>query len=352
MKENGWDIFHYLITNKGFLDWVKRPNENSNYFWRKWVEEHPELISDLKKSREFVERMQFKKAIMSPKELDEMLGKVLSNEQTSSRPFSTWGKGSPLVIGYWLRIATILLLSLLAGVIIDNMVFKIKSTPSLTKTEWRTVENPKGRKSKITLPDGTLVNLNYESQLKFPKVFTGKYRKVELIGEAFFEVVHQDTMPFIVQTNGIETEVLGTSFNIKSFEVGKETEISLVTGMVKVKHSKGGSPVKNITQLSPGEQLTFDRNSGEMVKGNFNVERITSWKEGVLLFKDAGFEEFIYRLEKWYGVDFQIYGTPSKKWRINGRYQHEKLDDILLGLKFVYDIEYKIHKKNVILKIK
>jgi ferric-dicitrate binding protein FerR (iron transport regulator) len=352
VKENSSDIFHYLITNRGFVDWVKKPNENSNYFWKKWVEEHPELISDVKRSREFVERMQFKKTKLSPSELDEMMGKVLSHEPTASRPISKWGNGIPLVSGFWLRIAAILLLALLAGVMIENMVFEIKVKPSLTDTEWRTVENPKGRKSKITLPDGTLVNLNYESQLKFPKVFKGNSRKVELIGEAFFDVVHLDSMPFIVQANGIETEVLGTSFNIKSFAVGKETEISLVTGKVKVKQTKGGGSVKNITQLSPGEQLTFDRNSGEMVKGTFNVERITSWKEGVILFKDAGFEEFIHQLEKWYGVDFQIYGTPSKKWRINGRYQHEKLDDILMGLRFVYDIEYKFQGKNVILKIK
>lgn len=316
------------------------------------MEEHPEFIFEVKRSREFVERMRFRNAQMSPQQLDEMLGKILSNEQTVSRPHFKWGKGSPLNIGFWLRIAGILLLSLLAGVMIDNILFKIKVAHPLMETEWKTVENPKGRKSKITLPDGTMVNLNYESKIKFPKIFTGNSRNVELVGEAFFEVVHNDTMPFFVKTNGIETEVLGTSFNIKSFAESNETEISLVTGNVKVNPSKGGEQFINITQLAPGEQLTFDRVSGEMVKGTFNVEKITSWKDGVILFKDASFDEFISRLEKWYGVDFQIYGTPSQKWRINGRYQHEKLSDILLGLKFVYDIEFHIQEKNVILKIK
>ena len=334
------------------MDWVKMPNEKTNYFWRKWMEEHPEFILELKRSREFIERMNFRKAQMSPKELDDMFGKILSNEQTVSRPISKWGKVNSMNIGFWLRITGILLLSLLASVIIDNMIFKLKVPPPLTESEWRTVENPKGRKSKITLPDGTLVNLNYESQLNFPELFTGNSRKVELIGEAFFDVAHNDSFPFIVRANGIETQVLGTSFNIKSFADGKETEISLVTGKVDVKHSKGGEQFINITQLSPGEQLTFNRISGEMVKGTFNEEWITSWKDGVLLFKDAGFDEFIFRLEKWYGVNFQIYGTPSGNWRINGRYQHEKLSDILLGLKFVYDIEYKIQERNVILKIK
>src|SRR5690606_20421719 len=209
------------------------------------------------------------------------------------------------------------------------------------QVEWVVLENPKGRKSKVTLPDGTRVNLNYESQLKFPKIFQGANRTVELIGEAFFEVVPNDTMPFIVQTNGIETEVLGTSFNIRSYKGELETGVSLVTGKVKISEISDGS-AKGDRFLVPGEQLNYNRNSGDMVVNTFDLEGVTAWKEGVILFKDAGFNEFIDQLEGWYGVDFQIYGSPSTEWKVNGRYQNEKLDDILVGLSFVYGLEYKI----------
>ena len=199
------------------------------------------------------------------------------------------------------------------------------------------------------MPDGTQVNLNYESQLKFPKVFEGEIRKVELIGEAFFEVVKNDTLPFIVQTGDVETEVLGTSFNIRSYGSGQHAEVSLVTGKVKINYLN--DPInKESTHLSPGEQLSYNRNSGQAIKSTFDLEEVIAWKEGIILFKDAGFEEFIDQLERWYGVDFQIYGTPSKKWKVNGRYENEKLDDILTGLNFVYGLEYKIQGKNVVLK--
>src|SRR5690606_37545513 len=133
---------------------------------------------------------------------------------------------SHFAIGQGLRIAAILLISLIAAAIMEGFVSEIQKKPAPVADEWRTVENPKGRKTKVTLPDGTLVNLNYESRLKFPKAFTGNIREVELIGEAFFEVVSNDTMPFIVRTGNIETEVLGTSFNIRYFEREQETDIS------------------------------------------------------------------------------------------------------------------------------
>lgn len=352
MKEDGSDIFHHLITDKGFLEWVKKPNDHNNYFWRKWMEEHPENISDVKKAREFIERLHFRKKQLSPNELDDLLGKVIANEVPVYRPVAR--KPNPGLWPFfeqWFRVAAILLISVMAAFFLNGILKEVQEEPAGVQVEWVTLENPKGRKSKVTLPDGTKVNLNYESRIKFPEAFTGDRRKVELMGEAFFEVVPNDTTPFIVQTNAIETEVLGTSFNIKSFEGEKETEVSLVTGKVKVTHPQGGAEIKKITHLSPGDRLTYNRHSGEGVKGTFDVEKTISWKEGVILFKDAGFEEFIDQLERWYGVDFQIYGSPSGKWKVNGRYQNEKLDDILTGLNFVYDMEYKIQGKNVILKI-
>jgi ferric-dicitrate binding protein FerR (iron transport regulator) len=345
------DIFYHLITRSGFRDWVQKPNDESNYFWKKWMEEHPENISDLKKAREFIERMRFKKGQMFRNELDGLLGKIIASEKPVHQPVVQKRREGPFAIGQWLRIAAILFISLIAAAIMDAFVSDIKKKPASVVTEWRTVENPKGRKSKVTLLDGTLVNLNYESRLKFPKAFTEDIRKVELIGEAFFEVVPNETMCFIVRTGDVETEVLGTSFNIRSYEGEQETDISLVTGKVKVNHINGES-IKKITHLSPGEQFRYNRNSGQTVKTTFDVETIIAWKDGIIVFEDAGFKEFIDQLEKWYGVNFQIYGNPSKKWKINGRYQNQKLEDILTGLNFVYGLEYKIQGKNVILNLK
>lgn len=317
MKESEPDIFHYLITHTGFRDWVQRPTAESNYFWEKWMEEHPENLSDVKKAWEFIERMRFQKNQLSPDQLDGLLGRVISNDKPALRSIAKKSKEGPLGFGQWQKIAAILLIPAMAAVVTNGFVSEIEEGPAKVPTEWITLENPKGRKSKITLPDGTRVDLNYDSRQRFPKVFEAGFREVELTGEAFFEVVPNENMPLIVRTNTIESEVVGSSFNFRSYEGEQKTDISLVTGKVKVNQTNNGSAMEDI-YLSPGEQLSYNRNSDETVVGTFDVERVTIWK-GVILFKDAGFEEFIDQLEKWYGVDFQIYGNPPKKWKINGR---------------------------------
>ncbi|HLW30915.1 MAG TPA: FecR domain-containing protein [Aequorivita sp.] len=349
MKNQQSSIFSDLISNNDFRDWVKGPNEERNYYWKKWMDANPDKLEEVKKAREFIERMAFKKEQLLQSELDEVLTNVIAGEKSPS--FSVQHKNRKIlsVNLRWLKAAAALFIFTIAAVAMKGLLEKFPYNQTDKRVvEWKTLKNPKGRKSKVILPDGSQVNLNYESELKFPVEFAGETRRVEMIGEAYFEVVRNDSMPFIVVTRDIETEVLGTSFNIRSYGNGENTDISLVSGKVKVNRMHKGD--KASTLLSPGEQLRYHNSSGKATIENFDVERVTAWKDGILLFKDAGFEEFIDQLERWYGVDFQIYGTPAKDWKVNGRYEDEKLDDILVGLKFVYDIDYKIHGDNISIK--
>lgn len=346
-------IFFLLISNNDFRDWILEPNDERSLFWKKWMEKYPEKIDEVLKAREFIERLRFKSKRLSPDQLDVLLGKIIKNENSKNKESHIIkSKGRKLLNLQWVKIAAILVITILAA-LFTEISFFTKETEEIPPvvTEWRTIENPRGRKSKVTLPDGTVVNLNYESQLKFPKVFEGSLRKVELIGEAFFDVVHNDTLPFIVKTNDIEIEVLGTSFNINSFEREDITNVSLVSGKVKIKKYKDSSE-EELIYLTPGQELIYHRNTFESRVEIFDVQRTLAWKDGIILFKDAGFEEFITQMERWYGVNFQIHGKPSKIWKINGRYQNERLDNILVGMKFVYGIEYIIQGKNVTLKLK
>lgn len=353
MKTDKIKIFFFLISNNDFRDWVSEPNDERSLFWKKWMEKYPENIEEVLKAREFIERLRFKSKRLSPDHLDFLLGKIIKNEDQrfSISPFPK-NKGINLKNLQWVKYAAILAIVMLAALFTETRFFSLKTEkiPLLT-TEWRTIENLRGRKSKVILPDGTAVDLNYESQLKFPVVFEGSSRKVELIGEAFFEVVHNDTLPFIVKTNDIEIQVLGTSFNINSFEMEDVTNVSLVSGKVKIKKHKDTSE-QELIYLSPGQELIYNKNTLETKVEKFDVQRTIAWKDGIIIFKDAGFEESITQLERWYGVDFQIHGKPSKTWMINGRYQNERIEDILASLNFVYDLEYDIQGKNITLKLK
>lgn len=351
MKEKDPDVFVYLITHKAFRDWVLKPGGEDDQFWKMWMEEHADKILEIKKAIEFIERMRFEKSRLSAHELDNMLGNVIANDKPGYNPVVQDRSKIRWLLNPWFQAAAALLAFIISALLIADFAVDEPKTIAGIETRWITVENRKGQKCKIELPDGTEVHLSYESKLKYPEVFGKDIREVELIGEAFFDVVPIDTIPFVVKTDAIETEVLGTSFNVRSYQGDFETDVSLVSGKVKVREIDGGF-FKKTEYLSPGEQLVYQQNSGEMTISNFDIEKVTGWKEGLLIFEDASLVEFIARLEKWYGVDFQVYGDVPAKWRVNGRYQNEKLDDILIGLKFIYGLEYKKQGNNVILKLK
>jgi transmembrane sensor len=344
-------IFIQLISNRDFVLWVNHPNEEREIFWQNWSKSNADAQVEILKAREFIRRLQFKDDFLTPAETDEMLGKVLSKD--SSHYYERRKSDvdfSGLVQKQWIRVAAILIISFLVGVSIERIYPELPIEPTVVEVPVRTLENPRGVKSAFTLPDGTEVHLNYESSLTFPHYFHGPERRVTLRGEAFFDVAHQDSVPFIVLAEGMEIKVLGTSFNVVASESEYQTRVSLVRGKVLVNFLNQHTVLEK-QMLSPGHQIHLDQRSGEFSIAPFQVEQIIGWKDGIMLFKDASMQEFIDRLEKWYGVNIQVFGRPNMPWKINARYDNEMLEDILLGLKFVYNIDYQIKGKNIWIKI-
>ncbi|GAB3649426.1 FecR domain-containing protein [Echinicola sediminis] len=334
-------IFYQLIAKKDFVDWVKNPKGAASVFWQKWLQQHPQHTGEFLQAKEFVQRLQFGKHELAEDELEDMLNKVIAAEDGLGKPRSY---SSQRPFGQWLKVAAILVFSVMIALIAGEFL-DVSMKPVEEEIAWNVSENPRGRKSVLTLPDGTVVHLNYESKLQFPEHFEGDHRQVVLEGEAFFDVTHDPSKPFMVKAGDMETVVLGTSFNVRASKFSHETKVSLVEGKVKVR-----VPNNPDHFLSPGEQLKYDVRQEQIAIGPFDISRVTAWKEGVIIFEDTAFDEFVDRLSKWYGVDFQIYGSTPKDWKVNGRYKNEKLEDILIGLQFMYDVKYKIEGKNVTLK--
>ena len=344
-------IFIQLISNRDFVLWVNHPNEEREIFWQNWSQSNSDSHDEILKAREFVHRLQFKDDYLLPDEMDDLLGKVLAKESYYKPEWNKPHCQIPrMVQNQWIRVAAILLVSFLVGFAIERVYPTLEAEPISVEIPLRTVENPRGVKSTFSLPDGTEVHLNYESSLTFPRQFAGTDRRVELVGEAFFDVAHYDSVPFIVLTEGMSIEVLGTSFNVLASEADYQTRVSLVRGKVLVNFLNQRDGLENQI-LSPGHEVELDLRSGEFTVSPFQVEKIVGWKDGIMLFQDASMTEFISRLEKWYGVNIQVFGRPGKPWKINARYENEMLEDILLGLKFVYNIDYQIKGKNIWIKI-
>jgi ferric-dicitrate binding protein FerR (iron transport regulator) len=194
-----------------------------------------------------------------------------------------------------------------------------------TEAAFNTVTTPKGRQFQVALPDGTKVWLNAASSLRYPTLFSGKERKVEITGEAYFEVAANPAMPFRVQVNkSTDIEVLGTRFNINSYTDEANVNATLLEGSVQV--VRDGEKAL----LYPGQQAQV---SGQIkIVNNVNVEKVVAWKNGVFDFQDANLEEVMRQLERWYDIEV-IYKKGIPKLEFIGKMGRDlSLSAVLNGL--------------------
>lgn len=341
MENNESNIFSYLITNKDFRDWVLDPNDERSYYWKKWMEEHPEAIAEVKKAREFIESMTFRQAELSDYELDDMLEKITAEEKTALPNWSHKKNKAIYFANQWVKVAAILVVCFMAAIVVDRMVSFVQVEPAPVAIEWKTITNPKGRKTKLTLPDSTVVMLNAASEFRYPVTFSDSQRRVELRGEAFFEVARDESKPFIIKTERMTTEVLGTSFNIRAYTDGEDPYIAVVTGKVKVSNTLGDATI-----LRPNEMglVSEDNNIN---KTNFDLKQVTGWKDGIISFRRASFDEIQEQLSMWYGVDF----VREKGFKMDsvytGEFVNETLENVMNGIAYSSGFKYKISDDKV-----
>lgn len=204
---------------------------------------------------------------------------------------------------------------------------------------------PKGKTYQVLLSDGTRIWLNSETELTYPTHFAGNERKVTLVGEAYFEVAKNTENPFIVNANGMEVKVLGTSFNVSCYTSDGTFSTTLVEGSVAVKAASN-----KITTLAPSEQFTFNKEKNKTAVRIVNTELFTSWMDGKYIFKDATLDEIIRKLQRWY--DFSVhYEDENLK---HNRYSLEidrntKLDQLLEVISYTSDV--KLERTNHIINI-
>lgn len=204
---------------------------------------------------------------------------------------------------------------------------------------YNTAATPRGGQYQFILSDGTKIWLNSASSIKYPVEFMGKERKVELEGEAYFEVAHNSKMPFKVVSRGQTVEVLGTHFNINAYSDENMAKTSLLEGSVKISSANG------TTLIKPGEQA-------QLLNGNLNIvnadmDQVLAWKNGFFSFKDSSLEDVMRQLGRWYDVDVKYEGTiPARTFsgEIPRNINLSQLWDILS----YKNIHYKIDGKTII----
>ena len=174
-----------------------------------------------------------------------------------------------------------------------------------TAVHYHTLRVPKGAEFKIVLSDGTEVWLNSESELRYPTIFTGDRREVELKGEGYFSVTHDDKIPFVVVAAGVQTKVYGTEFNVRSYDVN-DVNVTLVKGKIGVRKEVA---VREYT-LNPGENACFEGDTPKITQ--INTRRFTAWKEGYFYYENERVETIMNDLKRWYDFDVVYVGNKVK----------------------------------------
>lgn len=194
------------------------------------------------------------------------------------------------------------------------------------------------------LTDGTTVTLNACSVLKVKRGFGRKHRDVQLQGEACFDIHGQPGKAFTVHTEKLAVTALGTVFNVTAFAEDPQTIVSLANGKVLVAKETTPGMV-----LNPGEEAVYTTKSDQLKKEKFDFRKRFAWKQMIIYFDNANIDEVLARLERFYGVQFDISQLKSRQWRLTGEYSNPALQEVLESLSFNYDFKYRIEAGKIIL---
>ena len=216
-----------------------------------------------------------------------------------------------------------------------QLIYESKNSPA-TEELFNKVVTAIGGEYALILSDGTRVWL--DSELEYPVEFVKKERIVKLSGEAYFEVAPNPEQPFIVEAGGIQTRVLGTSFNIQAYRNEKSVYTTLLTGSIRVAVADGGDAVV----LTPGREAIWEKGSGAIQVEAVNAEDAIAWRYGNFIFEEEDIEVVMRMLSRWYEVEFVFDGGRKEKHTFSGRMsKDESLDTVLETIELAGGPEFR-----------
>lgn len=231
------------------------------------------------------------------------------------------------------------------GIDSANRLVYIASTKK--SVEWNSLHIPQGGEYQLLLPDGTKVWLNSASKLKFPNRFEGNERRVELEGEAFFEVARDTLHPFQIKTAHSAIRVLGTSFNVSCYPDENIERTTLVEGKVEV--TAGGQTAA----LQPGKQFRLDIQTQTVEIEDVDVELYVSWKDGLFRFCELPLEELTLKLERWYDVHFFFQQSECRQARFTGAIRkYANLQEFIRLIEATTDVKFEIKGNTITIRKK
>lgn len=201
-----------------------------------------------------------------------------------------------------------------------------------------------GNKAKIVLPDGTKVEINSATVMRYAVEKHGRREVIIKSGEAYFDVAKDYDHPFHISVNNMHIEVLGTTFNINAY--GPQISTSLFSGSIRLT----GTGLKKAYMLKPGEKSIYETTSHQLSIGQNNKDEDLGWKNGYLIFNSTPLCEVITKIERWYGVRIKLENSQYADDKLTGSFHNETLESVLNSLSMQYKFKYQNQKGVIIVK--
>ncbi|HTM99753.1 MAG TPA: FecR domain-containing protein, partial [Pedobacter sp.] len=232
----------------------------------------------------------------------------------------------------------------------NAIAYTSNNVNSNAPVEYNTLSTAKGEESPypLVLADGTKIWLNALSSITFPTAFKGKERIVKVTGEVYFEVVHNDALPFKVLTKGQIIEDIGTHFNVNAYDDEPAIKTTLLEGSVKVSLANASSiKEKAGVKLIPGQQAIINTASNNLSVKNVDLDDAVAWRNGMFFFNDTDIKTIMRQLARWYNVEVSFKGNISTERLFSGEISKDaRLSEVLKALK-MNKINFKIEGEKV-----
>jgi ferric-dicitrate binding protein FerR (iron transport regulator) len=238
---------------------------------------------------------------------------------------------------YYKQIAAVLIPIL---ILTATWLFYSQPEKEIAKS-WVEINVPEGARIKFSLPDSTTGWLNSGAKLKYPSEFS-QHRKVELVGEAFFDVRHLENSDFTVGVKDMDIKVLGTKFNVAAYANEAFTDVILKEGKVEIKGVT--ADFKQI--IKPGEKVSFNRETNNLNVSKVDADLYAAWTNGYLVLDNEPLEQATKKLERWYGAEITITDEKLKNFRFKATFNGEPLEEVLRYISMTTPIIYKIENRD------
>ena len=337
-----------MLADDSFVAWIEgTATQEVTAKWEAWLENDPARKEQLKEAKLLHRNLKLDRNCRP--EMEEELFKLKKaatklertrNLGKEARTLRTNRKNSYRNIA-----AVIILLLAVSGVIaiLQPDLFQFEASENAT-AELITLSTQNGQQKVLTLSDGSTVSLNSNSTLKYPATYSKGDLDVWLEGEAYFDVVHEtgtNKRTFSVHVPGGGIEVLGTKFNVNTYE--EDTEVVLVQGRVNIEREDSLGQITDSYRMQPGELSRISQDSKGISTKKIEAEIYTSWTQGKLMFDHTPLTKVVERIQHIYGVRFQLNGHDLKETLISGSLPNSNLEVFLNTLEHMvdYPVTYK-----------